>query len=109
MNLPAFIEEKGQLAAIYADDGALHAAARILRETAETDAQRASEKDALLAALLTKDDPIGVERSRGARASTPSLSPSAPPLPLPGGEDGNPDDPINLQGSGPAPIGPREG
>lgn len=46
MNLPDFIEEKGQLAAIYVEDGALHTAAAILRKTAETVAQRAAEKDA---------------------------------------------------------------
>jgi len=54
-----------------------------------------------------------------AAASTPSPSPSAPlgeprvsPVlrtPLPGGEEGGSADPVNLQGSGPAPIVPREG
>ena len=70
---------------------------------------RATSTSDLGSALLNWLTAVDKRLQAAGGASTPSPSPSAPPLPLPGGEEGGIADPINLQGSGPAPIVPREG
>jgi hypothetical protein len=70
MTIHELMEDRIGLATIYAEDGAFHSAARVLRELASSIEQHASACDAALRELTG--------------------------------------DPINLQGSGPAPIEPRE-
>lgn len=55
MNLPRLIMEKSDLAAVYAEDGAMHTAARVLRELADAVEQRAKEADAFIAAQLDEE------------------------------------------------------
>lgn len=54
MNLPRLIEEKASLAAIYAEDGAMHTAAKILREVADVVSQRAKEADYFVDKLIAE-------------------------------------------------------
>ena len=52
MNIVYRIKERSELAAIYAGDGGLHSAARILRDLTDEIDRLAAEKDALLQSIM---------------------------------------------------------
>lgn len=55
MNLSKIIRETADLAAIYAEDGAMHTAAALLREAADTVEQRAKQADTFIDALRRRE------------------------------------------------------
>ena len=57
MNLVRLINEKARLAVIYAEDGAMHTSAKILREAADAVEQRALEADAYIRAKSSREGP----------------------------------------------------
>lgn len=129
MNIHEYMAARIGLSQIYAEDGAFHSAARVLTELAEKVKEHAVWGDAVLNELASRV-PEGECPGHVASIVSPkvcgrcgthidSLRPNDDELVDPSRKGAieaqhrhratQPSDVINLQGSGPAPIEPREG
>jgi len=105
MSIHDQIREKVELAAFVADDGAFFTCSRMLRELADEVEAHARNCNALLNGhRYAEEDCPGHVASRADRAVCGRCGVHIDDL-----RPDDPCDPINLAGSGPVPVEPREG
>lgn len=105
MDMREHIKERADLALIYAEDGAYFSAGRVLRDlTAEVEAHARLFNARLLGNRFAEEDCPGHVACRDDYTVCGRCGVEIAAL-----RPDDPCDPINLAGSGPVPIEPREG